>query len=124
MLSMSEGLSAFESQDYLRAFEILMPIAATGDAEAQCIIANMYHLGLGLEPDVLQAVEWYKKSAEQGYGVASNNLGGIFKVGVNGQAPDPKTSEYWYEKAREQGFLSTIPENVIQTEIGENNDTD
>jgi TPR repeat protein len=105
MSSMSEGLSAFESKDYLRAFHILESIAKSGDAEAQCIVANMYHLGLGLEQNISQAVEWYRKSAEQGYGVASNNLAGIYQIGVHGDDPDSTAAEYWYKKAREQGFL-------------------
>jgi TPR repeat protein len=107
MSSISEGLSAFESKDYLRAFHILEPIAESGDAEAQCIIANMYHLGLGLDQNTSQAVEWYQKSAEQGYGVASNNLAGIFQVGTNGNNPDMAHAKYWYERAREQGFSHT-----------------
>jgi TPR repeat protein len=107
MSSMLEGLSAFESKDYLRAFRILKPIAESGDAEAQCIVANMYHLGLGLDQNISQAIDWYRKSAEQGYGVASNNLAGIFKVGVHGDDPDSAAAEYWYGKAREQGFLHT-----------------
>jgi TPR repeat protein len=107
MSTFSEGLSAFESEDYLRAFQILMPIAESGDAEAQCIIANIYHLGLGLEPDISKAVEWYRKAAEQGYGVASNNLAGIFQAGTHGDEPDAIAAKYWYEKAREQGFLHT-----------------
>jgi TPR repeat protein len=107
MLTISEGLSAFESEDYLRAFHILMPIAESGNAEAQCMIANIYHLGLGLEQDISAAVKWYKKSAEQGYGVASNNLAGILRAGTHGGEPDAAAAKYWYQKAREQGFLHT-----------------
>jgi TPR repeat protein len=107
MLNRSEGLSAFESRDYLRAFHILMPIAESGEAEAQCLIANMYHLGLGVEQNISQAVEWYSKSAKQGYGVASNNLAGLFRVGLHGGVPDSKAAKFYYEQAREQGFLHT-----------------
>jgi TPR repeat protein len=107
MLTISEGISAFESEDYLRAFHILMPIAELGNAEAQCMVANIYHLGLGLEQDISEAVKWYKNSAEQGYGVASNNLAGILQVGTHGGIPDVAAAKYWYKKAREQGFLHT-----------------
>ncbi|MBW4650256.1 MAG: sel1 repeat family protein [Kastovskya adunca ATA6-11-RM4] len=105
MSNLTAGLAAFEAEDYTNAFKILKPIAERGDAEAQCIVANMYHLGLGLERAVLEAVEWYKKSAEQGYGVASNNLAGIFMMGDQGIAMDRAKAEKWVQQAKEQGFL-------------------
>lgn len=109
MLSLEEGLVAFEAKDYTKAFELLKPIAEQGDAEAQCIIANMYHLGLGLGLDRngSEAIRWYISSAEKGYGVASNNLAEIFRVGSCNVAPDQAEAEKWYHKAREQGFLHT-----------------
>lgn len=104
MSNLTAGLAAFEAEDYTNAFILLKPIADRGDAEAQCIVANMYHLGLGLERDILAAVKWYRKSAKQGYGVASNNLGGIFTMGDRGIV-EPIAAEKWYQKARKQGFL-------------------
>lgn len=65
----------------------------------------MYHLGLCLDTDISEAVKWYRRLAEQGYGVASNNLAGLFKMGEHGDAPDPVEAEKWYQKAREQGFF-------------------
>ncbi|MUL36921.1 tetratricopeptide repeat protein [Gloeocapsopsis dulcis] len=107
MPNLAEGIAAFQAGGYTIAFKILKPIADDGDAEAQCIIANMYHLGLGLERNTLEAVKWYKKSAEQGYGLASNNLAGIFLVGDDGIEVDQAEAKKWYKKAREQGFLHT-----------------
>ena len=105
MSNLTLGLAAFEAKNYLDAFKLLKPIAERGDAEAQCIVANMYHLGLGLEKDVLEAVKWYKKSAEQGYCVASNNLAEIFAIGDRDIATDRTEAEKWYQKAKEQRFL-------------------
>ncbi len=105
ILNLTTGLAAFEAEDYTNAFRLLKPIADLGDAEAQCIVANMYHLGLGLERNVLEAVRWYQKSAIQGYGVASNNLGGIFAIGDRDIAIDRIEAEKWYQKAKNQGFL-------------------
>lgn len=68
MLDLADGLTAFKAQDYINAFRLLKPIADEGNAEAQCMIANMYHLGLGLKMDTLEAIQWYEKSPEQGYG--------------------------------------------------------
>jgi TPR repeat protein len=47
--NLEEGLAAFEARDYTKAFELLKPIAEQGDAEAQCIVASMYQLELGIE---------------------------------------------------------------------------
>lgn len=107
MTDLIAGLAAFETEDYTNAFKLLKPIADRGDAEAQCIVANLYHLGLGVEKDVLEAVKWYNKSAEQGYGVASNNLAEIFAFGDWGIAINKVKAEKWQQKAREQGFLHT-----------------
>lgn len=105
MSNLEKGLAAFEAKDYPTAFGLLKPVADQGNAEAQCIIANMYHLGLGLERNISEAVQWYKKSAEQGYGVASNNLATIFTVGDDAIAIDQAEAGRWRQKSREQGFL-------------------
>lgn len=102
---MKQGLVAFESGDYPEAFKLLEPLAQQGDAEAQCLIANMHHLGLATARNVAEAVKWYKKSAAQGYAIASNNLAGIYKVGDEGINQDLELSQKLYRQAQEQGFL-------------------
>ncbi|MGL5058753.1 MAG: tetratricopeptide repeat protein [Microcoleus sp.] len=107
MSDLEKGLTAFNNQDYTPAFTLLKPLAEQGNSEAQCIIASMYHLGLGREKTISEAIKWYIKSAEQGYAVASNNLGGIYLCGGDGVAADRTLAEKWFQKAREQGFLHT-----------------
>jgi TPR repeat protein len=107
MSDVKQGLAAFNNEDYTQAFTLLKPLAEQGNAEAQCIIASMYHLGVGQEKMILEAIKWYIKSAEQGYGVASNNLAGIYLCGADGVAADRTQAEHWFQKAREQGFSHT-----------------
>ena len=107
MPDLEKGLAAFNTQDYTQAFTLLKPLAEQGNAESQCMIASMYHLGLGRERIILEAIKWYIKSADQGYGVASNNLAGIYLCGADGVAADRTSAEQWFQKAREQGFLHT-----------------
>ena len=78
MSDLEKGLSAFYSQDYTTALSLLQPITDEGNAEAQCAIANIYHLGLGVERNILEAIKWYVKSSDRGYAVASNNLAVIY----------------------------------------------
>ncbi len=105
--SVKEGLKAFESKDYQNAYKLLKPMAEAGNSEAQCILANMYHLGMGRDKDTFQAIYWYKRASENGYGVASNNLGGIFLTGDNEVEAEPSEAKKWYSLARKQGFPNT-----------------
>jgi TPR repeat protein len=101
------GFAEFDRGNYALAFTLLMPIAIAGKAESQCLIANMYQLGLAVELNILTAIEWYEKSAHQGYGVAANNLGEIFFAGGDGVSVDRIQAAFWLEKARQQGFIHT-----------------
>ena len=58
MSDMEKGLSAFYSQDYTTALSLLKPLADEGNAEVLCAIANIYHLGLGVEKNILEAIKW------------------------------------------------------------------
>ena len=93
---MQEGLAAFGAGDYTKARELLQPFAHQGDAEAQCVLGNLYQLGLGVGPDESKAIAWYRKAATQGYGVAANNLAGML--------PKPEAG-WWYRQAKELGFV-------------------
>ncbi len=96
MEGLEEGLAAFRDGNYARAKLLLQPIAEQGNAEAQCILGNLYQLGLGVENDNAEAMVWYRKSAEQGYGIASSNLAGMLRT----------EADWWEQKAREQGFIA------------------
>ena len=102
MSDINQGIDAFKSSNYPKALKLLQPLAEQGNAEAQCIIGNMYHLGLGLERSIAEAIIWYTKSADQGYGVASNNLAGIYR-----EKNDLEAAKKWYWLAEQQGFLHT-----------------
>jgi TPR repeat protein len=58
--------------------------------------------GNGVERDPEAAVDWYRKSAEQGLPEAQTALGDIYARG-SGVAPDLEAARGWYEKAAAQG---------------------
>jgi TPR repeat protein len=95
------GLTAFDEQRYEEAFRILIGLAEAGDPEAQCMVGNMYDLGLGRGRDLDRAIDWYQKSSRQGYGVASHNLATICGLAAE---VDLEQVRYWRSLAREQGF--------------------
>ena len=54
------GIKEFKLGNYRNALNILKPFAESGDPEAQCILGNIYQLGLGVTPDGAIAVRWYQ----------------------------------------------------------------
>ena len=60
------GLSAYNSGNYLKALEIWLPLAQHEDAPSQAGVGFIYHRGLGVEVDDQKAFFWLRKAAEQG----------------------------------------------------------
>jgi TPR repeat protein len=77
MSTFEQAEVAYEAEEYEAAFNILMPLAQSGEIRAQISIAGMYTLGLGVEQNYSEAVKWYLPAAEQGHPLAQNNLAGI-----------------------------------------------
>lgn len=72
------GIEEFRAQDYADALPLLTHAAEAGNAEAQCMLGNIYQLGLGSTAiDEAVAMQWYYRAANQGYSVATNNLAGM-----------------------------------------------
>ena len=89
---------------------MLIPLAERGYAQAQCYIASMHQLGLGVSVDGRKAVKWYTQAAKQEIkeefisAIAYNNLATIYIVGTPGILPDRKRAEKYRQKARKLGF--------------------
>jgi TPR repeat protein len=58
-----------------------IPLASTGNAEAQFNVGLMYKDGDGVPQDYAKTAEWYRKAAEQGYPNAQYNLGVLYQLG-------------------------------------------
>lgn len=104
MSQLKKGLEAFHNQNYPQALIDLKPLAEQGNTEAQCILGNLYHLGLGVNQNSLEAVKWYRQSAQQGDPIAANNLGTIYLTGDQNIEQDITEAQYWLQQARQQGF--------------------
>jgi len=94
-----DAFAAFESHDYAQAIALLTPLAQSGDVLAQCLLGNCYQLGLGTAPDTQLAMTWYRAAAEQGDGLAANNLAGILLT------TEPTAADEWFTRARAMGFI-------------------
>ncbi len=58
-----------------------IPLASTGNAEAQFNVGLMYKDGDGVPQDYAKTAECYRKAAEQGYPNAQYNLGVLYQLG-------------------------------------------
>eukprot|EP00729_Bicosta_minor_P032742 gene32742-biopygen5792 len=70
---------------------------------AQCSLGAMYDKGEGVEQDHIEAVKWYRKSAEAGNADGQYNLGIIYGNG-EGVEQDYVEAAKWYRKSAEAGF--------------------
>jgi TPR repeat protein len=95
-----EGLLAIERGDLRDAFEIFMPLAQAGDAEAQCRIAFLYKSGV---QDFNSAAAWYKRAADQGHAEAQCKLGFLYRSG-RGVPLDNSEGARLYKLSAEQGY--------------------
>ena len=75
--------------------------AEKGDLESQYMLGNMYTKGIGVGTDNSKAIEWYEKSATQGYAKAEYNLGLIYYDGI-GTKKNNATALKWFTRAAEQ----------------------
>ena len=97
---------AHDSGDYSKVLELIEPLALLGNADAQCYLASVYHLGLGVTPDALTAIKWYQLSSEQGYALASHNLSSLYFCGVANFVANPDLAAHWQQISIRQGFPS------------------
>jgi TPR repeat protein len=80
--------------------------AMQGDAASQCQFAAAFKHGHGgiMRSDKL-AMEWYSRSANQGYANAQYGLGRYYQEGFSVPRDDAKAVE-WYLKAATQGHAN------------------
>ena len=82
-----DGLSAFLDNDYRRAREIWLDLAALGDAQSQFGLGMIFEGGRGVPPDAEKAAQYYLKAADQGMS----------------EARDPERAAALYRSAAQQG---------------------
>lgn len=112
---LKKGIALYDKSEFVAAYEILLPMAEKGNAEAQFFLGKMYRYGLGKQADARQAQKWFdlaikndvvnvmKKEASQGVASAQSNLGVMYYEGL-GVDRDTKAAAEWNRKAAEQGY--------------------
>jgi TPR repeat protein len=86
-------------------------LAEQGNAEAQFDFGSIYARGYLVPQDYAEALKWYRKSGEGGYGIAQVTLGDLYhsgsSLGLHVQ-PDFAEAEKWWRKAADQGYTNVL----------------
>ena len=64
------GVEDYRRGDYSAAYQEFLPAAQEGDGAAAHALGLMYLTGKGVTQSNEQAIEWYRKGAELGFGEA------------------------------------------------------
>ena len=93
--SYEEGRSAYVRGEYTRAYEILLPLAEQGNADAQTILGIMYDYGHGVPQDEVKALDWYLRAASQGEPAVQYKVGDRFFRGIGTEQNYREALEWW-----------------------------
>jgi len=81
----------------------LLAKANAGDAASEYQVAIQYQKGDIVPRDFVQAANWYRKAADQGYAPAQYKLGLLFQQKESGIMKDDAQAAVWLRKAADQG---------------------
>ena len=98
----SSGLSAYNRGDYTAAFRDWYPLAERGDAAAQAGLGFLFHKGLGVAQDDVEAASWFEKAAGKGQAEAQLLLGTLYFFG-EGVQQNYVMAFAWCEIAQSNG---------------------
>jgi TPR repeat protein len=96
------GLSAFNGGDFAAAMRLWRPLADRDDPRSQAGVGFLYHRGLGVKTDDVEAAYWLRKAAEQGQAEGQLMLGSLYFFGLGVPQSYP-TAYAWCELAQDNG---------------------
>lgn len=95
-VDVEDAKNMMERGEYAKAFELLYPMAQTGNADAEELIGSMYALGAGVQRDDIRAFEWYLRASMRGHPGAQSGIGWYYEVGRGMPSPDLIRGYAWY----------------------------
>ena len=101
-----KGEAFYLQKKYNEAFPLIKATAAQGYANAQFILACMYHYGRGVKEDKTESTKWCRRAAKQGHMLAQYTLGMKYYYGKNIRK-NYSSAARWFEKAAEQGHVDS-----------------
>ncbi len=106
--SLEDAEQAVASGDYVRANEIYLLLAASGSAQAQYGMGNLYLVGLGVEASEPTALVWFGLAAEQGHPAAMYTLGKL----LSRNPEQSREAKAWLAKAAAVGYQPSDNQDV------------
>ncbi|MDE3020431.1 MAG: sel1 repeat family protein [Pseudomonadota bacterium] len=104
------GVYFMDKKDYPDSFTWNQKSANQGNAYGEANLGYMYHNGLGVSKDDVQAVSWYQKAAEQDNALAEYDLGWMYEKGY-GVSQDYARAMSLYQKAATNRYY-LAPANI------------
>ncbi|NNE39600.1 MAG: sel1 repeat family protein [Marinicaulis sp.] len=100
--SLQEAIEKLLASEFAAAHKIAAPIAAAGEPDAQHLIGYIYERGLGVQRDVMRAIDLYARAAAGGHADSQFALGELAFTGAFAKQDDAKAFA-WYKRAAENG---------------------
>lgn len=95
------GLASKDRGHYATALRAWLPMAESGNPEAQNNVGYMYEEGLGVPQNYLMAMNWYRQAAENDLAQAQHNMGMLYHNGY-GVAENLTEAFRWFSMAADQ----------------------
>lgn len=95
-----DGVDAFNKKDYVTAMKKLQPLAEQGNAAAQYYVGLIFDADENSLHDHAKALQWYLKSATQGYADAQYNSGARYLSQALDKARIPTSAKGELDPAR------------------------
>ena len=99
------GIAAMNRKDYPTAFQLLAPLAKSGNAAAQLRLGLLYFHGHGVRESDADARQWFERAARQGYAEAQFQLANMYAYGLadagRGEDHDLQAAQWYFEAARQ-----------------------
>ncbi|HEC83660.1 MAG TPA: sel1 repeat family protein, partial [Thioploca sp.] len=103
IMALRSGIAAFETKQFVRAHQLLLPLAEVGNPDAQYRLAIMAQNGLGMVVNQKEAVQRMRAAAEQGFDLAQHGLGFMYMQGECVEQDDAQAA-IWFRLAADQGL--------------------
>jgi TPR repeat protein len=106
------GLEAFQKGDFTTAAKEWRPIANEGDPISQFNLGLLYVDGHGVPQDLAEAVNWFRRAAEQDYAPAQHNLGAMYGSG-QGVKRDYIQAYKWLNLCAAKGIAGCVTQRDL-----------
>lgn len=99
--TIKDATDASARGDHKAAFNILLPLAESGDVDALGNVGNKYAFGLGVKKDLKQAYHYWSLAADKHLATAMFNIAALHSSGQGGLTRDMNKAVIWFKKAAE-----------------------